>query len=116
MRVSAGSIEGLALVAIAAAVTFGGRALLAQLHAFGAPALVPLGLGALLFSASLQSARRSGASRLIVSVQAAYLTAILLAIVATIVPAHWSSGAAIAMIDVAIAFDLFARSTKSTTV
>ena len=113
MRVSGGWIEGLALLAIAASVTVGGRALLTELHAFGAVALVPLGLGAIVFSASLQRARRSGASRLVISVQAAYLTAILLAIVATIVPARWSSGATIAMLDVAIAFDLLARSTKS---
>lgn len=116
MRVSGGWIEGLALLAIAAAVTFGGRALLAELHAFGAVALVPLGLGIIVLAASLRRAQQSGASRLAVSVQVAYLTALVLAIVAVIVPAHWSGGATIAMIDVAIAFDLLARGSKSKTV
>jgi hypothetical protein len=112
VRVSGGLVEGLALLVIAAAVTFGGRALLAELHAFEAAALVPLGLGAIAFSASLRRARRSGAPRLLVSVQASYLTALALAIVAVIVPARWSTGATIAMIDIAIAFDLLARGVK----
>jgi hypothetical protein len=113
VRVSGGWVEGLALLAIAAAVTFGGRAMLAELHAFGAIALVPLGLGIAGVAASLRRARRDGASRLTISMHAAYLTALALAIIAVIVPARWSAGATIAMIDIAVAFDLFARSTKS---
>ena len=113
MRVSGSWVEGLALLAIAAAVTFGGRAMLVELHAFGAIALVPLGLGVIGVAASLRRARE-GASRLTISVHAAYLTALALAVIAVIVPARWSAGATIAMIDIAIAFDLFARSIKST--
>ncbi|MGH7660907.1 MAG: hypothetical protein ACRENA_08350, partial [Vulcanimicrobiaceae bacterium] len=91
MRVSGGWVEGLALVAIAAAVTFAGRALLAELHGFGPVALAPLGLGIIVVAAAIRRARRDGASRLAVSVHAAYLTALALAIVAVIFPARWST-------------------------
>lgn len=113
LRVSGNLVEGLALLAIAVAVTFGGRALLAELHAFEPAAICILGAGILAMALSVRRVSRGGESlRLDVSVRVAYVTALLLAMLATLVPLRWTSGAAIAMVDIAIAFDLFARASS----
>jgi len=109
MRLSADLVEGLALVAIAVGITVGGRALLTELHAFEAPAFVLLGLTIIALIASM----RRVDTRIAVTVRAAYLTGVILAIVAVIFPARWSYGSSIAMIDIAIAFDLFTRFVRS---
>ncbi len=111
MRLSADLVEGLALVAIAFGITAGGRALLADLHAFEAPAFVLLGLTVIALIASMRRVE----TRLAITVRAAYLTGVLIAIVAVIFPARWSYGSSIAMIDIAIAFDLFTRFAKQKT-
>ncbi|HTX02374.1 MAG TPA: hypothetical protein VMD07_01735 [Candidatus Acidoferrales bacterium] len=105
MRLSSDLVEGLALLVIAVGITAGGRALLAELHMFEIPAFVLLGLTVIALIASM----RRVDSRLAITVRAAYLTGVLLAIVAVIFPARWSFGSSIAMIDIAIVFDLFAR-------
>jgi hypothetical protein len=109
MRLSADLVEGLALVAIAIGLTAGGRPLLAELHLFEAPAFVLLGLTVIALVASM----RRVDTRVEITVRAAYLTGVLLAILAVIFPARWSYGSAIAMIDIAIVFDLFTRFTKA---
>lgn len=112
MRVSGDLVEGLALIVIAAAVTFGGRALLAQLHVFEPAAIFVLSIAVLGLSLSIRRVLRSDDSaRLAITVRAAYVTALLLTIVATVLPTRASTGAAIAIIDIAIAFDLFSRVT-----
>ncbi|MGH7716301.1 MAG: hypothetical protein ACREML_09930 [Vulcanimicrobiaceae bacterium] len=105
MRLSADLTEGLALVVIAVGITVGGRAMLRELHIFEAPAFVLLGLTVIALIASM----RRVDSRLAVTIRAAYLTGVILAIIAVIFPARWSSGSAISMIDIAIVFDLFTR-------
>jgi len=107
MRLSADLIEGLALVVIAVCITGGGRALLAELHIFAAAAFVLLGLTVIALIASMRRVH----TRIETTVRAAYLTGVLLAVLAVIVPARWSYGSAIAMIDIAIVFDLFTRFT-----
>lgn len=112
MRVSGSLVEGLALAVIGGAVTYAGRAMLAQLHVFEPAALVVLWAGVIACALSIRRVLHTGGDvRADVTVRAAYLTALLLAIVATIAPARWSSGAAIALVDIAIAFDLFTRAT-----
>ena len=105
MRLSADLTEGLALVAIAVGITAGGRALLRELHMFEPAAFVLLGLTVIALIASM----RRVDTRLAITVRAAYLTGVALAIVAVIFPARWSEGSAIAMVDMAIVFDLFTR-------
>ena len=113
MRVSGGLIEGLALLAIAAAVTFAGRALFAELHIFEPAAVLLLAVAIIGLGASMRRvSRASPNARLEISVRAAHITALLLAILATVVPSSWTYGAAIAMVDIAIAFDLFARTSQ----
>jgi len=115
VRVSGGLIEGLALVAIAAAATFAGRPLLTELHMFEPAAVLLLAVAILGVSTSMRRiSRTTQTARLEISVRAAYITALLLVMLATIVPSHWSAGAAVAMVDIAIAFDLFARTTQRT--
>lgn len=109
MRLSADLVEGLALVVIAFGITAGGRPLLAELHAFEAAAFVLLGLTIIALVASMRRVH----TRLAITVRAAYLTGVMLAIVAVVFPARWSYGSCIAMIDIAIAFDLFTRFTQS---
>lgn len=108
MPLSADLTEGLALVAIAVGITMGGRAMLRELHIFEAAAFVLLGLTVIALIASM----RRVDTRVAVTVRAAYLTGVILAILAVIFPARWSSGSAIAMIDIAIVFDLFTRFTR----
>jgi len=111
VRVSGDLVEGLALVVIAAAVTSGGRALLAQLHRFELAAVVLLWIAVMALSLSIRRVLGGGDARLAVTVRAAYVTALLLTIVATIFPTRASTGAAIAIIDISIAFDLLTRIT-----
>ena len=113
MRVSGDIVEGLALVAIGLAATFAARPLFAELRLFEPAALVPLGLGVLGVCVSLRRVMSATQTpRVAVSVRASYLTALLLTILAVLVPARWSIGAAIAMIDIAIVFDLLTRITS----
>jgi len=105
MRLGADLIEGLALVAIAIGITAGGRSLLAELHFFEIPAFVLLGLTVIALVASMRRVN----TRLAITVRAAYLTGVILAFLAVIFPARWSYGSSIAMIDIAIVFDLFTR-------
>ena len=113
MRVSGGLIEGLALLVIAGAVTFAGRALFAELHMFEPAAVLLLAVAIIGLGSSMRRITRSAPSaRLEISVRAAYVTALLLVMLATIVPSHWAFGAAIAMADIAIGFDLFVRVSK----
>ena len=112
MRVSGDLVEGLALVMIAVTITSGGRALLTQLHLFEPAAVALLGIAVVAMSLSIRRVLvRGGDARLAVTVRAAYVTALLLTIVATIFPTRASTGAAIAIVDIAIAFDLFSRVT-----
>ena len=112
MRVSGDLLEGLALVVIAVTVTSGGRALLAQLHRFEPAALLLLGIAVIALSLSVRRVLQAGGNaRHAITVRAAYVTALLLTIVATVLPTRASTGAAIAIIDIAIAFDLFSRIT-----
>lgn len=116
MRLGADIIEGLALLAIGVAVAVGGHPLLRELHVFEPAAVVMLGLGVLGLALSIRRVLAGGMSadvRLAITVRAAYFTGVVLAIVAVVTPARWSSGAAIAMIDIAIVFDLFARYTSA---
>jgi hypothetical protein len=114
MRLSADLTEGLALVAIAVALTVAGHALLRELRAFEPAAIVLFGFGIFALSMSMRRVLQTkGAdSRLVITVRAAYLTALVLAILAVVFPARWSAGSAIAMADIAIVFDLFTRVTK----
>ena len=109
MRLSADLTEGLALLAIAVGITAGGRALLRELHIFEPASFVLLGLTIIALIASM----RRVDSRLAITVRAAYLTGVILAIIAVIFPARWSAGSSIAMIDIAIVFDLFTRFARS---
>jgi len=115
MRLGADLIEGLALVAIAIAVGAAGRAMLRELHAFEPAAVVLLGLGVLGVALSMRRVMQTPDARLAVTVRAAYLTGLVLATIAVVVPARWSYGAAIAMIDIAIVFDLFSRIVRART-
>ena len=113
MRVSADLTEGLALVAIGLAVLFGGGALLHALRAFEPAAVALLGLGILGLAVSMRRVTATPNARLALTVRAAYVTGLALAIVAVVLPQRWSSGAAIAMIVIAIAFDIFVRVTRT---
>jgi hypothetical protein len=110
-RVGLDLTEGLALAAIGIALALGGRALLAELHRFEAAALTLLGLGILALSISMRrvfGARRGG-ERLAITLRAAYMTSLFLAIAAVMLPSRATTGAAIAMVEIAIVFDLFTR-------
>lgn len=111
-RVGLDLTEGLALLAIGLAVLFGGGALLVELRRFEPAGIVLAGLGILGFALSIGRVLRSGgggAARLAVTVRVAYLTGLILVIIAIVFPVRATAGAAIAMIELAIAFDLFSR-------
>ena len=111
-RVGADLTEGLALLAIGLAVAFGGRALLAELRMFEPAALVLMGFCIVMLSVSIRRVLQSGAGgaeRHAITVRAAYLTGLILVVIAIVAPTRATSGASIAMIEVAIAFDLFSR-------
>ena len=104
--------EGLALLAIGLAVLFGGGALLIELRRFEPAGVALVGLGIVGFTLSIGRVvrgERGSAERLAITVRAAYLTGLILVLLAIVVPLRATSGAAIAMIEVAIAFDLFTR-------
>jgi hypothetical protein len=111
-RVGADLTEGLALLAIGLAVLFGGGALLVELRRFEAVGVALVALGILGFSLSIRRVFRSqagGEERLAITVRGAYLTGLILVLLAIVIPSRTTTGAAIAMIEVAIAFDLFSR-------
>ena len=106
-------VEAGALLAIAAALALGGRALLAELHVFAAAAVMMLALVTLALAGSLRRIFVAGrADRLTVTIRAAYLTGLLLAVWAVAAPARWNVGATLAILEVAIAFDLVSRLPK----
>lgn len=102
--------EAASLVVMAVVLALGGRALLAQLHAYAPAAVVLIGFGLLAFSIAIRRSYRAGsADRLGVTVKIAYVTGLALALAAVAFPARWSVGASIAALELALAFDVFTR-------
>ena len=110
-------IEAAALVAIAFTLAWGGRALLATLHAFAPAGVALLGAAVIAMSLAIRRVYRAQApDRLELTRYVADVTAFALAIWAVASPARWVVGATIAMIELAIAFDLivlFARRSQT---
>ena len=110
MRPEAGTfVEAAALAVIAIAIAAGGRATLARFHAIGLPAEALLAVGLITTTVWIRRALRAGGERLELTRGGAYLTGLILALWATLAPARWNLGAAIAALEVAVIFDLFVR-------
>lgn len=106
------AVELVATTAIIIAVAFAGRLILAGLERHRA---ISAALLAVVIVAVLVALRRDfrGAgerTRVLVTRDSAYLTALGLVLVAVVAPSRWASGSAIAMTEVAIVFDLLTRS------
>lgn len=102
--------ETASLIVMAVVLALGGRPLLAQLHVFAPAAIVAIGFGLLAFSAAIRRGYLAGsADRLAVTVKIAYVTGLALALWAVAFPASWDIGAAIAALELALAFDVFVR-------
>ena len=115
MRVSSQLLEGLALGAIAVAIAVRGQAMISRLHAYEPAAVVLFGLAILAACISIRRTLlepKSEHARLVLTQSIAYLTALVLALLAVVAPARWSAGSAIAMAEVSIVFDLFSRMTS----
>lgn len=111
MRVSR-IVEIVTTVAILLAVAWGGRLMLLSLHRHSAFSAAVIALGIIVAIVAIRRDYRGGSgeqARIAVTRDAAYLTALVLVLWAVVAPARWIDGSAIAMTEVAIAFDAFTR-------
>jgi hypothetical protein len=111
------TVEAVSIIAIAAAVLVGGRALLVQVAQFHGLALSVLGVLALLvLYAFRQNFRAGGAlARIHATRDAAFLAAIAGAAAFVASPARWSLGATIVALEIGCAVELLSRFAPTST-